>query len=69
MEGDGRLVPATDDEVMEVKGLLIDEKNKMRIVTDTGQPMGCISNEVSSSGMLLQLESSEGFFPLWLACL
>ncbi|KAG8656498.1 hypothetical protein MANES_04G143700v8 [Manihot esculenta] len=45
---------------MEVKGLLIDEKNKMRIVTDTGQPMGCISNEVSSSGMLLQLESSEG---------
>ncbi|KAG8656494.1 hypothetical protein MANES_04G143700v8 [Manihot esculenta] len=60
VEGDGRLVPATDDEVMEVKGLLIDEKNKMRIVTDTGQPMGCISNEVSSSGMLLQLESSEG---------
>ncbi|KAJ9179391.1 hypothetical protein P3X46_011182 [Hevea brasiliensis] len=60
VEGDGRLVPATDDEVMEVKGLLIDEKSEMHIVADIGQPIGCISNEGSSSGMLLQLESSEG---------
>ncbi|KDP40712.1 hypothetical protein JCGZ_24711 [Jatropha curcas] len=60
VEGDGRLVPATDDEVMEVKGLLINEKSEMHIVADTGQAVGCISNDGSSSGMLLQLESSEG---------
>ncbi|XP_015576128.1 uncharacterized protein LOC8284664 isoform X2 [Ricinus communis] len=60
VEGDGRLVPATDDEVMEVESLLLDEKSKMHIVADTGQAVGCISNDQSSSGMLLQLDASEG---------
>ncbi|EEF41008.1 conserved hypothetical protein [Ricinus communis] len=59
VEGDGRLVPATDDEVMEVESLLLDEKSKMHIVADTGQAVGCISNDQSSSGMLLQLDASE----------
>ncbi|CAK7356538.1 unnamed protein product [Dovyalis caffra] len=48
VEGDGRLVPATDDELMEVESLLVDEKGGMRIVADPGQTLGCISNEGSS---------------------
>ncbi|XVF74337.1 hypothetical protein PTKIN_Ptkin13bG0102400 [Pterospermum kingtungense] len=56
VEGDGSLVPATDDELMEVEGLLENEKHEAHIVADTGQALGCISNE---SGMP-QLESSEG---------
>ncbi|MBA0627979.1 hypothetical protein Godav_022768, partial [Gossypium davidsonii] len=59
VDGNGRLVPATDDELMEVEGLLENEKRETHIVADTGQALGCISNEVSPSGMP-QLESSEG---------
>ncbi|XWS12130.1 hypothetical protein CRYUN_Cryun37aG0063500 [Craigia yunnanensis] len=59
VEGDGRLVLATDDELMEVEGLLENEKCENHIGADTGQALGCTSNEVSSSGMP-QLESSEG---------
>ncbi|KAA3479195.1 Telomere repeat-binding 6-like protein [Gossypium australe] len=59
VDGNGRLVPATDDELMEVEGLLENEKRETHIVSDTGQALGCISNEVSPSGMP-QLESSEG---------
>ncbi|XVE51879.1 hypothetical protein DITRI_Ditri02bG0076400 [Diplodiscus trichospermus] len=59
VEGDGRLVPATDDELMEVEGLLENEKHDIHVVADIGQALGCTSNEVSSSGMP-QLESSEG---------
>ncbi|KAK8608303.1 hypothetical protein V6N13_023729 [Hibiscus sabdariffa] len=59
VDGNGRLVPATDDELMEVEGLLENEKREAHIVADTGQALGCTSNEVSSSGMP-QLESSEG---------
>ncbi|XP_022714542.1 uncharacterized protein LOC111274175 [Durio zibethinus] len=59
VEGDGRLVPATDDELMEVEGLLENEKRETHIVVDTGQALGSTFNEVSSSGMP-QLESSEG---------
>ncbi|GAV74224.1 hypothetical protein CFOL_v3_17704 [Cephalotus follicularis] len=57
VEGDGRLVPATDDEVMEVEGLFKNEKGEMLLV-DAGQTGVCISNEGSSSGMH-HLESSE----------
>lgn len=64
VEGDGRLVPATDDEVMEVKDLLVDEKSEVCTVADVGQPIGCISNDRSSPSMLPQLESSEGPLPL-----
>ncbi|XP_044487526.1 uncharacterized protein LOC123212447 isoform X3 [Mangifera indica] len=53
VEGDGRLVPATDDELMEVGNLLADDKIEMHLVADTGQTGG------SSSGMP-QFESSEG---------
>ncbi|XVF25200.1 hypothetical protein REPUB_Repub13aG0192800 [Reevesia pubescens] len=59
VEGDGRLVPATDDELMEVEGLLENEKRETHIVADTGQALGCFSNELSSTAMP-QLESSEG---------
>ncbi|XVF86876.1 hypothetical protein PTKIN_Ptkin18bG0076600 [Pterospermum kingtungense] len=59
VEGDGRLVPATDDEIMEVEGLLENEKRETHIVADSRQALGCTSNELSSSGMP-QLESSEG---------
>ncbi|KAE8696375.1 subtilisin-like protease isoform 1 [Hibiscus syriacus] len=59
VDGNGRLVPATDDELMEVEGLLENEKRETHFVADTGQALGCISNEVLSSGMP-QLESSEG---------
>ncbi|XVE88642.1 hypothetical protein DITRI_Ditri19aG0086000 [Diplodiscus trichospermus] len=59
VEGDGRLVPATDDELMEVEVLLENEKHETHIVADTEQALVCTSNEVSSSGMP-HLESSEG---------
>ncbi|XP_024453600.1 uncharacterized protein LOC7475702 isoform X2 [Populus trichocarpa] len=59
LEGDGRIVPATDDELMEVESLLIDDKCEMHIYADPGQTVGCISNEGSSSG-IAQLESLEG---------
>jgi hypothetical protein len=60
VEGDGRLVPATDDELMEVESLLIDDRCGKHVVADPGQTVGCISNEGSSSG-IAQLESLEGF--------
>ncbi|KAF1869644.1 hypothetical protein Lal_00017219 [Lupinus albus] len=59
VEGDGRLVPATDDEVMEVEGFLECDNSEMRVVADNGQSLECISIERSSSGKL-RLECSEG---------
>lgn len=59
VEGDGRLVPATDDEVMEVGDFLECENSEMHVVADTGQSLECISIERSSSGNL-RLECSEG---------
>ncbi|KAK7294421.1 hypothetical protein RJT34_17310 [Clitoria ternatea] len=59
VEGDGRLVPATDDEVMEVEDFLECENSGMHVVADTGQSLECISIERSSSGKL-RLECSEG---------
>ncbi|KAL4589290.1 hypothetical protein LXL04_002196 [Taraxacum kok-saghyz] len=43
VEGDGRLVPATDDEVIEVEDLL-DDKSSVHFVLDTCQPAVCSSN-------------------------
>ncbi|KAJ6947193.1 hypothetical protein NC651_001782 [Populus alba x Populus x berolinensis] len=60
VEGDGRLVPATDDELVEVGSLLIDDRCGMHVVADPGQTVGCISNEGSSSGMA-QLKRLEGW--------
>ncbi|XP_062008737.1 uncharacterized protein LOC133725475 isoform X1 [Rosa rugosa] len=60
VEGDGRLVPATDDEVMEVEDFLVDEQIDLPVVMSTGT-VECISNE-SSSGKP-QKESSEGLSP------
>lgn len=57
-------MPATDDEIMEVKDLLEDGKSVMHIVTETGQTVGCNPNEVSSSGMP-HLENSEGLFKVF----
>ena len=51
VEGDGRLVPATDDEVMEVEDFLLDDMTEIQVVTDTVNTAECISNDVSSSGM------------------
>ncbi|KAG2722639.1 hypothetical protein I3760_02G136000 [Carya illinoinensis] len=59
VEGDGRLVPATDDDVMEVEDFLEDEKSEMHDVANTEQTMGSIGNEGSSSEKIL-LENPEG---------
>ncbi|XP_015865905.2 uncharacterized protein LOC107403503 isoform X3 [Ziziphus jujuba] len=59
VEGDGRLVPATDDEVMEVEDFLIDDKTEVNVTTDTGKTEECISSG-GPSCLKLQLESSEG---------
>ncbi|KAI3463231.1 hypothetical protein Pfo_019894 [Paulownia fortunei] len=40
VDGNGRLVPATDDEVMAVEDLLEDDKSKVR-TPDTGQTLEC----------------------------
>ncbi|KAF6140548.1 hypothetical protein GIB67_035575 [Kingdonia uniflora] len=59
VEGDGTLVPATDDEVMEVEELLEDDKSELPLVTGTGQLEGCIlSNGISSDKA--NLENLEG---------
>lgn len=59
VDHDGRLVPATDDEVMEVEDLLEDFKIEMPFVADTGQTGECTSKEEFSSGNP-RLECSEG---------
>lgn len=46
VDGNGRLVPATDDEVIAVEDLLEDDKGKVRS-TDTGQTPGCSINDGS----------------------
>ncbi|KAJ4953140.1 hypothetical protein NE237_029972 [Protea cynaroides] len=60
VEGDGRLVPATDDEVMEVEDLLEDEKADLPLAVDTGQAEVPLRNGgITSVGSTL--EGSEGF--------
>ncbi|KAG2728685.1 hypothetical protein I3760_01G216600 [Carya illinoinensis] len=59
VEGDGRLVPATDDEIMEVGDFLEDDKSEMHDVADTVQILGCMCDEGLSSEKTL-IESSEG---------
>lgn len=59
VQGDGRLVPATEDEVMEVEDLLEDDKTEIHIIEDTGQTVGCVSNDGPFSREHLN-ESSEG---------
>nr|XP_029119397.1 uncharacterized protein LOC105041815 isoform X3 [Elaeis guineensis] len=45
VEGDGRLVPATDDEVMEVEHLLEEDKSGLASDEATKYFDGCVSNE------------------------
>ncbi|URE04514.1 Myb-like DNA-binding domain [Musa troglodytarum] len=52
VEGDGRLVPATDDEVMEVEQLLEDKKSELTSVKAVGHDEQCLSNEVFSKSNL-----------------
>ncbi|KAL0694718.1 hypothetical protein Bca4012_061898 [Brassica carinata] len=59
---DGRLVPATDEEMLEVKDLVENSENDMPpIVPDPGQTEECIFDEGSPS-QFLQLDSFEGLF-------
>ncbi|KAI9102948.1 hypothetical protein K1719_023387 [Acacia pycnantha] len=58
VEGDGRLVPATDDELIEVEDFLEFDQIEMGFDADTGLHEGCSSIERSSSGKL-QLECLE----------
>ncbi|KAH0877748.1 hypothetical protein HID58_065142, partial [Brassica napus] len=55
---DGRLVPATDEEMLEVKDLVENNENDMSVVPDPGQ-YEYITNEGSPS-QFLQLDSLEG---------
>ncbi|CAN1286807.1 Telomere repeat-binding protein 4 [Linum perenne] len=59
VEGDGRFVPATDDEVMEVADLFLDDNIDTDFL-DSGQTLGCISSDgmhqLDSTGGLLQAE-------------
>ncbi|XP_019057515.1 PREDICTED: uncharacterized protein LOC104808052 isoform X2 [Tarenaya hassleriana] len=56
--GDGRLVPATDEEIIEVEDLLENDETDMHIVTHTGQTVEDISDDRLPSRLPL-LESSE----------
>ncbi|XP_042512183.1 uncharacterized protein LOC122087203 isoform X2 [Macadamia integrifolia] len=60
VEVDGRLVPATDDEVMEVEDLLEDEKADLPLVVDTRPAEEPIYNGGIIS-VATTLEHSEGF--------
>ncbi|KAK3030917.1 hypothetical protein RJ639_036655 [Escallonia herrerae] len=59
VKGDGRLVPATDEEVMEVEDMLDCDKSKMRIVVDSAQNRGYTS-KIEFSSSKIELEGSEG---------
>ncbi|XP_058078246.1 uncharacterized protein LOC131226654 isoform X2 [Magnolia sinica] len=59
VEGDGRLVPATDDEVMEVEDSLEDDKIEPPLVKDPAHTEGYISNDGFSS-KTADFESLEG---------
>ncbi|KAG6593544.1 Telomere repeat-binding protein 4, partial [Cucurbita argyrosperma subsp. sororia] len=67
VDGDGRFVPATDDEVMEVEDLLEDDKSEK--VEDAGQIVECIPTEgtlfgkphVEISNGLPQSEGDAGY--------
>ncbi|CAI9286255.1 unnamed protein product [Lactuca saligna] len=62
VEGDGRLVPATDDEVMEVEDLL-DDKSSVHFVLDTCQPAVCVSNhETFGQEFMTMPADSQGLF-------
>ncbi|KAJ4916036.1 TRF-like 3 [Raphanus sativus] len=58
---DGRLVPATDEEMLEVKDLVENNENDMPIAPDPGQTEECIF-DVGSPSQFLQLDSFEGLF-------
>ncbi|CAA7056621.1 unnamed protein product [Microthlaspi erraticum] len=58
---DGRLVPATDEEMLEVKDLLENNENDMPTVPDPGQTEEDILDNWSPS-QFLQLESFDGLF-------
>ncbi|CAH1425414.1 unnamed protein product [Lactuca virosa] len=62
VEGDGRLVPATDDEVMEVEDLL-DDKSSVHFVLDTCQPAVCASNHETFGQEFMPMPmDSQGLF-------
>ncbi|XP_023761951.1 uncharacterized protein LOC111910349 isoform X1 [Lactuca sativa] len=62
VEGDGRLVPATDDEVMEVEDLL-DDKSSVHFVLDTCQPAVCASNHETFGQEFMPMSiDSQGLF-------
>ncbi|XP_060205954.1 uncharacterized protein LOC132633503 [Lycium barbarum] len=50
VDGDGRLVPATQDEIMAVEDLLVDDKCEPKLVPDTGQA----SESCRTEGYLLE---------------
>ncbi|AEE29593.1 TRF-like 3 [Arabidopsis thaliana] len=59
--GDGSLVPATDEEMLEVKNLLEKNEQDMPVLPDPIQTEEYIPDEGSPS-QFLQLENFEGFF-------
>ncbi|KAL7602567.1 hypothetical protein Lser_V15G25347 [Lactuca serriola] len=68
VEGDGRLVPATDDEVMEVEDLL-DDKSSVHFVLDTCQPAVCASNHETFGQEFMPMSiDSQGLFKVKDSC-
>ncbi|CAA2964873.1 telomere repeat-binding factor like- [Olea europaea subsp. europaea] len=59
VDGNGRLVPATEDEVMEVEDLLEEDKSENRFVSDSGQTVECNTNCEHDLDKL-QFKASEG---------
>ncbi|KAL2516432.1 uncharacterized protein Fot_30403 [Forsythia ovata] len=59
VDGNGRLVPATEDEVMAVEDLLEDNKSENRFVSNSGQTVECNTN-CGHDLDELQFKASEG---------
>ncbi|CAI9753735.1 unnamed protein product [Fraxinus pennsylvanica] len=59
VDGNGRLVPATEDEVMAVEDLLEDDKRENRFVSNSGQTVECNTNCEHDLDEL-QIKASEG---------
>ncbi|RZC68104.1 hypothetical protein C5167_031362 [Papaver somniferum] len=61
VDGDGRIISATDDDVMEVDDLLEEDKTELLpIVADTRQAKECILNEAGLLPVRNNLLGSEG---------
>lgn len=61
VEGDGRFVPATEEEVIHVEDFLVDDKTEMYGVPEVENTAQCISSEENAAEKVQVEGPEEGF--------